>query len=99
MEPKDQAMLEALKTIAEGQKQIVDEIKKLSTVGGGDLVAIKLPDGKVGLVPRSALQASTQGAKTGGLKSVEHEPILRDPWPDPSQPKPPGYGTAGGTKS
>lgn len=88
MDAKDQTMLEALKAIAEGQKQIVDELKKLGDAQK-DLVPIRMPDGKIAMALRSSLTASTQGTNASGLKLVEHEPITHEPWPDPNQPKPP----------
>jgi hypothetical protein len=84
------ALLKALTSIAEGQKELVKEIKSLKAdVDSGDLVPIKMPDGSTGYAKKSSLQASTQAAHTGKMTVVESPPMPRDPWPDPSIPKPP----------
>lgn len=80
------ALAEALKSIAEGQKQIIEEIKSLKT--SGDMVPIRMPDGSTQLVKRDKLQATTQGNTGAQLRSIEHEPITQEPWPDPNIPKP-----------
>jgi hypothetical protein len=85
----EKELLEALKAIAEGQKQIVEEIKKLGDQQ--ELVPMKMPDGSTRLVDRLKLTAQTTAlaAKPSQMKIVEHPPLIAEPWPDPATPKPP----------
>jgi hypothetical protein len=84
----DKEFLEALKAIAEGQKELVSEIKKLQGPGG-PMVPIRLPDGRTAMVPAASLKADTSGLKTQKVSVIEHPAIPKDPWPDPNVPKPP----------